>query len=285
MKWIEPQKYLKRLKLNEFPQPDLITLKYPVLLCHGYGSLSMLVKPAPMHDSCMRLRGFGIHAFAPNIVPYATIETRAKQWSERIRQLQKIYGYDKFNVIAHSMGGLDMRAAICNNGIRDSVASLTTIATPHHGTSLADIVLTTPELLKEKLNDLMNWFGESVFPNEKSNAVAAVKQLTRAYIQDTFNPHTPDSGEVKYFSVSAAVGKGTENPLNPILRFQNQLIYQREGVNDSFVSAGSAVWGDHIGQYPVSHLEQIDIQVSKERKPITEGMWQDIALNLKKHDL
>lgn len=285
MKWIEPQKYLKKFKLNEFPQPELIPLRYPVLLCHGYGSLTMLMKPAPMHDSCMRLRGYGIHAFAPNIVPYATIETRAKQWSDRIRQLQKKYGYEKFNVIAHSMGGLDIRAAIHKNGIEDSIASLTTIATPHRGTSLAEIVLTTPELLKEKLNELMNWFGENVFPDEKSNAVAAVEQLTREYVREVFNPNTPNRDHIQYFSVSAAVGKGTKHPLNPIFRLQNQLIYQREGINDSFVTTESAEWGIHIGQYPVSHLEQIDVQVSKERKPVVDQMWLDIANYLKQHDL
>lgn len=285
MKWIEPQKYLNKLKLQEFPQPEIIQLNYPVLLCHGYGSMSMLMKPSPMHDSCMRLRGFGIHAFAPNIVPYATIETRAHQWKDRIEQLQQKYGYTKFNVIAHSMGGLDMRYAIQNDGIADSIASLTTIATPHHGTSLAEIVLTTPELLKEKLNELMNWFGENVFPNEKSNAVAAVEQLTRNYIEEAFNPATPNHETIQYYSISAAVGKGTTHPLNPILRLQNQLIYQKEGINDSFVTAESAIWGEHIGQYSISHLEQIYLQVSKERKPLVDKMWLDTAKNLQKNNL
>ncbi|WP_069132585.1 lipase family alpha/beta hydrolase [Rhodohalobacter halophilus] len=285
MKWIEPKKYLNKLKLDEFPQPEIIDLNYPVLLCHGYGSMSMLMKPSPMHDSCMRLRGFGIHAFAPNIVPYAAIEIRAGQWEDRIKKLQKKYGYDKFNVIAHSMGGLDMRYAIHHSNLSEKVASLTTIATPHYGTSLAEIVLTTPELLKEKLNEMMNWFGENVFPNEKSNAREAVEQLTRDYVQSTFNPSTPNHKNVKYFSVSAAVGKGTDHPLNPILRLQNQLIYQKEGTNDSFVTAESAVWGEHIGQYPISHLEQIDIQVSRERRPLVDSMWMDIANNLKKNGL
>ncbi len=285
MKWIEPKKYLDKLKLDEFPQPEIIQLNYPVLLCHGYGSMSMLMKPSPMHDSCMRLRSFGMQAFAPNIVPYATIEIRASQWAERIEQLQEKYNYEKFNVIAHSMGGLDMRHAIDKLGISNSVASLTTVATPHHGTSLAEIVLTTPELLKEKLNELMNWFGENVFPDQKSNAVAAVEQLTRNYIEDTFNPSTPNHENIKYFSISAAVGKGTDHPLNPILRLQNQLIYQKEGVNDSFVTANSAVWGEHIGEYSLSHLEQIDIQVSRERKPLVNQMWIDIAKKLEENEL
>jgi triacylglycerol lipase len=281
MKWIEPEKYMKKLKLSEFPQPEIIHLKHPVLICHGYGGFSMLIKPSPVHDSCMRLRTYGIEAFAPNIVPFSTISVRAEQWADRITQLKQKYGYEKLNVIAHSMGGLDMRYAIARLRMAESVASLTTIATPHKGTSLADIVLTAPELLKDKLNELMNWLGESILPGSKSNAAAAVEQLTPDYVQNEFNPNNPDQPGVAYFSLTAAVGKGTKEPLNPIYRLQNQLIYQREGMNDAFVTINSGLWGEHLGTKPVSHLEQIDIQVSKERKPLVEEMWMEIVNNLK----
>ncbi len=285
MKWIEPKKILKKLELTEFPQPDIIELNYPVLMCHGYGGFTMLLTPAPLHNSCMRLRGYGIHAFAPNIVPYATIEIRAEQWAEVIQKLISQYGYEKMNVVAHSMGGLDIRYAISNLSMADSIASLTTVASPHHGTSLAELVLNTPETLKEKLGELIDWFGESIYPGQKSDAVAAVEQLTRDYITTEFNPNTPDAKQVLYFSYSAAVGKGTKEPLNPIYRLQNQLIYQNEGVNDSFVTVKSAKWGKHINTLPISHLEQIEIQVSKERKPIVENFWKDLALNLQKNGL
>ena len=285
MKWIEPKKYMKKFQLMEFPQPEIIQLNYPVLMCHGYGGISMLIKPSPIHDSCMRLRSFGVEAFAPNIVPYSTIGVRAEQWAERIVQLQQRYGYKKLNVVAHSMGGLDIRAAISRLGMDSDVASLTTISTPHQGTSLADIVLTAPELLKDKLNELMNWLGENILPGSKSDAAAAVEQLTPVYVQNEFNPNTPDREGVAYFSVTAAVGKGTKHPLNPIYRLQNQLIYQREGKNDGFVTVKSGIWGKHLGTQPISHLEQIDIQVSKERRPLVENMWLQIATNLKEKGL
>lgn len=281
MKWIEPKKYLKKLELTEFPQPDLIRLKHPVLLCHGYGGFSMLVSPSPIHESCMRLRGHGIEAFAPNIVPYATIAIRAEQWAEVIEKIKTKYGYEKFNVVAHSMGGLDMRYAISNYSVADSVISLTTIAAPHQGTSLAEIVLTAPLTVKEKLGELFDWFGESIYPASKSDAVAAVEQLTRQYVTEEFNPGNPDDKNVAYFSYSAAVGKGTKHPLNPIYKLQNQLIYHREGVNDSFVGLESAKWGEHLGTISLSHLEQIEIQVNKERKPLVENLWRDLAMNLR----
>src|SRR6185369_6230360 len=45
----------------------------------------------------------------------------------------------KVNILAHSMGGLDARFAIARLGLADRVASLTTVATPHRGTALADL--------------------------------------------------------------------------------------------------------------------------------------------------
>lgn len=285
MKWIEPKKYLKKFELSEFPQPDVIQLKYPILMCHGYGGFSTLLSPAPMHKPCMRLRSFGIQAFAPNIVPYATIETRAEQWKDIIIRLSDKFGYKKINVVAHSMGGLDMRYAINKLGVKHSIASLTTIATPHHGTSLAELVLNSPDAIREKLAEFVDWFGESIYPSRKSDSVAAVQQLTRDYVTETFNVSIPDVKGIKYFSYSAAVGKGTDEPLHPIYRLQNQLIYQNEGINDSFVTVESAKWGEHLGTLSISHLEQIEIQVKDERKELVEKFWVKLAENLKENGL
>lgn len=283
MNWIEPKKYLKKFELTEFPQPELIQLQYPVLLCHGYGAFATLVTPTLLHKPCMRLRSFGIQAFAPNIVPYAAITTRAEQWTEIIEKLKNRYGYKKFNVVAHSMGGLDMRYAVSKLGISDSVESLTTVATPHHGTSLAEFILTAPDTLRGKLAEVVDMFGESIFPSKKSDAIAAVKQLTREYINTEFNPANPDVDGIHYFSYSAAVGKGTDEPLNPMFRFQNQHIFQNEGVNDSFVAAESAKWGEHLGTVPLSHLEQLEIQVKEDRKPMVEKFWAGLARKLEEN--
>ena len=44
----------------------------------------------------------------------------------------------KVHIIAHSMGGLDARYMIVKLGMQDRVCSLTTIGTPHKGSSFAD---------------------------------------------------------------------------------------------------------------------------------------------------
>lgn len=280
MKLIDTQTFLKKIELQEFPQPDIIQLRYPVLLCHGYGALASVIKPSPMHEVCMLLRSHGVIAFAPNIVPYATIETRAKEWANKLEQLCDGYGFEQMNVIAHSMSGLDMRVALQKETLKSRVASLTTVATPHKGTSLADLVLKTPDQVRNILGEAFNWFGNNVYPKSKSDAVGAVRQLTRDYVTGQFNPSTPDVEDVTYFSYSAAVGKGTSEPLNPIYRYQNQYIHDEEGVNDAFVSDESARYGIHIECAPISHLEQIRVGVSRDRLHMYESFWSNMVKTL-----
>ncbi|MEX2601403.1 MAG: hypothetical protein WD355_07130 [Balneolaceae bacterium] len=285
MKLIETRKYLKKLELAEFPEPEIIRLNHPVLLCHGYGAIASVVNPSPLYEVCLILRKHGVLAFAPNIVPYATIEIRAEQWAERIHTLVETYSFEKLHIIAHSMGGLDLRYALNHADIAPYTASLTSVATPHRGTILAEFVLNTPGLVKEKLGEFANWFGNNLFPKSKSDSVGAIHQLTREYVREQFNPANPDVAGIPYYSYSAASGKGTGQPVNTIYRYQNNLIFEEEGPNDSFVSVESAKWGEHLGTAPISHIEQMHINVSKERKKLVENFWVNLCKDISNKEL
>lgn len=276
----EKNNLLARFKLEEFPQPPLLKTKHPVFFCHGFGAIGSLVKPSPLHDPCMMMRERGIVSFAPNIVPYAAIETRAKNWERLINQVCDQYEIDKLNVVAHSMGGLDMRFALAHLDIADRIVSLTTVATPHRGTYLADLVLKTPEILTERIGEVADWLGNNVYPKEKSDAVSSVEQLTREYVQQTFNHETPDPDDIPIFSYAAAVGKGTNYSLNPIFKFQNSQIFDQEGINDSFVSVESATWGEFLGTVNISHMHQINVQVSKDARPRYNDFWIGLVKKL-----
>lgn len=271
---------LKRLELQEFPQPKLLKLTHPVFLCHGYGAIGSVIKSGPLHDPCMTIRSHGVPAIAPNIVPYARIETRAENWIRLIRNFCKDYGYQRVNVVAHSMGGLDMRYALSTLNAAEYVESLTTIATPHHGSSLADLVLKAPESVTEKLSEFFDWFGDNMYPKIKSDALGSVEQLTCGYATDIFNPDHPNISEISYYSYSAGVGKGTKFSINPVLKFQNNQIYEREGVNDAFVSVESAKWGTHLETIPLSHLSQMHLQMNKESQKIYEHFWFNLLKRL-----
>lgn len=273
-------RFLKRIQLHEFPQPDLLKTKYPVFLCHGFGAIGALVKPSPLHDPCMMMRERGILAIAPNVVPYASIDTRARNWVRLIDETLEQYQFEKVNIVAHSMGGLDIRHAMAHLGLADKVASLTTLATPHHGTYLADLVLKTPEIFTEKISEIVDWFGNNVYPSERSETHDSVLQLTMSYVREHFNPNTPDPANVPIFSYSASVGKGTKFSLNPIFLFQNVQIFDKEGPNDSFVSVESAKWGEYLGDINLSHLNQINVQMNKESRQKYHEFWLGLVTQL-----
>lgn len=278
----DTKKWLKKLQLNEFPEPEHVELQYPVLLCHGYGAIASLVKPSPLYDVAMFLRAHNIQAFAPNIVPYATIEIRAENWVRVINRLFDQLSHQKLNIIAHSMAGLDIRYALSKMDITDHVASLTTVSTPHRGTSLAELSLKTPDAIKEKMADLLDWMGNRVYPGTKSDSVGSAEQLTRSYVNEEFNPNVPDVETIPYYSFSSAVGKGTPHPIKVISRYQNNYIYQQEGINDGMVSVESSIWGEHFKTSNISHLEQMNLRVKDERTPLFESFWLDVVRTLQK---
>jgi len=278
----DTEKWLKKLQLSEFPEPEHVELRHPVLLCHGYGAIASLVKPSPLYDVAMLLRKHNTRAFAPNIVPYATIEIRAEGWVQIIRQLVGKTSSKKLNIIAHSMAGLDIRYALAKMDIAEHVASFTTISTPHRGTSLAELSLKTPDAIKEKMGELLDWMGNRVYPGAKSDSVGSARQLTRTYIMEEFNPNVPNVDSIPYYSFSSAVGKGTDHPIKVISRYQNTYIYQQEGINDGMVSVESSKWGEHIKTGDISHLEQMNLRIKDGRMQHFEAFWLDVLKNLER---
>ncbi len=255
-------KAIRRLAgLVSFPQPDIIRVRHPVVLMHGFGLLAFLAKGGHLHEEAMYLRMRGVMAFAPNVSPYHTIEDRANMWKERVLAILNITGAEKVNLIAHSMGGLDARFLISKGGLYDRVATLTTISSPHRGSSLAKIVLEQPGRVQEWLHDAANWIGEHAMSNSGADFHSAIEQLTPTSLQESFNLDVLDHPDVFYRSYAGAAGKGTLHSINPLLRPFNSLMYAREGVNDGLVSVSSAKWGEYQGEIEADHAQQIGIDL------------------------
>ncbi len=253
---------LTRLTGQEaFPQPPLVRTRYPVVLLHGFGMLSGLRRHGHLHDEAMHLRQHGTVAYAPNVAPYQTVSVRAEQWCERLAVILQETGADKLNLIAHSMGGLDARFLITRLGMARHVATLTTVSSPHHGSSIASLVLKRPERLRAVLADFVNWMGASTTLYPTADVLAALIELTPAYVTETFNRDVPDHPDVHYRSFAGQAGKGTSVGINPLLRVQNSLLYRREGVNDGLVSVQSARWGDFRGTLDADHAEQVGLRL------------------------
>ena len=128
------------------------------------------------------------------------------------------------------------------------VKSLTTIATPHRGSAFADYMFTRiGPVYVPKLYKTLEYYGLDT---------GAFAQLTRQYMNEVFNPATPDLDGVKYFSYGANLAPTKWS----IFLYSHAVIKELEGVeNDGLVSVSSAKWGVYKGTLTgVSHLDLIN---------------------------
>lgn len=263
----------ERIKLEEFPQPEMWSLKYPVLLCHGFGALASVFSPSPLHDTAIILRQHGIKAFAPNIVPYATIEVRAAAWGKIIARILKDLPEQKIHIVAHSMSGLDIRYALQRLDLEPHVASLITLCSPHHGSPLANLALETPDVLRETMIKMTNYFGSKTYPEIDSNALGALHQLSPEYVTEDFNQRCPWNHNIPLYCITASCGLGTGIPIGASLNVFNRYIFDREGENDGFVSRKSAEFGEVLYHTDLSHYEQIRLFLRQRDEERWKNLW------------
>ena len=152
------------------------------------------------------------------------------------------------NIVAHSMGGLDARYLISTLKPQDiEIKSLTTIATPHRGSSAADIVFR--EIGSEHLPAIYKIL------NRMKIESGAFSQLTRKYVAEDFNSVNADDPNVRYFSYGAAA----KPSIFSVFRLSHDLVEVLEGPNDGLVSVASSKWGDYKGTLiGVTHLDLIN---------------------------
>lgn len=106
----------------------------PVLLVHG-----LLCNGAVWWSMKRALAKRGItNCYTLNLEPpLGDIDRYAEQLARRVEAICAATGAPRLLLVAHSMGGLVSRAYIHKLGGARRVASLVTLASPHHGTSLA----------------------------------------------------------------------------------------------------------------------------------------------------
>lgn len=247
-------------KLLPLPQSYLESPHPPIVFMHGFGLLGSLRRNGMFDPIVHALRKRGLAAYAPNVTPYQTIEVRAQQWAEAFAQLTEKHPHHKFHVIAHSMGGLDARYLISRLEGAAYIQSLTTIASPHHGSFLATYSLNQPKWLREPMLSVMNSLGNKAFEHAPSNVAEALEQLTPDFVVQHFNPNTPDHPDVAYYSFSAKAGKGTDYVIIPSMWLGNRILFDAEGLNDGLVSVKSAMWTGHQAVLLADHAAQIGIR-------------------------
>ena len=171
----------------------------------------------------------GFDVYYTNVEFAGSVALRARQLSEQINEILNQDNAEKVHIIAHSMGGLDARHMIVDrDGMAGKVASLTTIGTPHLGTSFADIGITLGgRLVIDSLSSILDLKG---FDDLTIKSCDDFNR--RAEAQEADN-------DVVYRTCASSEKRDhVFLPLQPSWFFINE----KEGENDGLVSVKSQRW-------------------------------------------
>jgi len=228
-------------KIVELEQFGDLSLKYPVVLAHGFTAGDNYFTFNLWGRIPDTLKEHGVEVYYGNTDAWGLIETNAGLLKATIDKILKDTGKEKVNIIAHSKGGLDARYMIWRYDYGDKVASLTTVSTPHHGSVVADYMLYDKNLFTRTAVGFvmyMEQFYDDLYPD----AYSAAYELTTVKLKE-FNKNVTPDDRVYYQSVYSVMNKPSDDPL-----FSRSYKYMKklEGANDGLVSENSARWGDNI---------------------------------------
>lgn len=252
----------KRNRLNKARKDEEICkTKYPILFVHGvfFRDSEELCYWGRIPSELVKN---GATVYYGNHNSASSCADSARELAERIRKIVKDTHCEKLNIIAHSKGGLDIRYAICHEGVSDLIASLTTINTPHRGCEFADYLLNKiPEREKNLIAKAYN-SGAAKLGDINPDFLSSVYDLTSTSCAK-FNEENPDSPGIYYQSFGSKLNRPTAGrfPLN----LTYPLVHFFDGANDGLVGEKSFAWGEAYsyitttGKRGISHADMIDL--------------------------
>lgn len=191
----------------------------------------------------------GVEVLMTRVPATSSVQDRAKVLDEQIAA--SFPGRD-VNLVAHSMGGLDCRHLASHlNPIRYNILSISTISTPHRGSTFADYMI-DDVIGRHRLPTLLSNLPNRVVPLLSGDGKAFEGLTMRA--MEHFNKNTPNLPTIKYFSYAARHDPG----IFDTWRYPWSVIVEREGENDGLVSVRSAQWGNFMGTIDgANHLDLV----------------------------
>ncbi|MCA9705853.1 MAG: alpha/beta fold hydrolase [Myxococcales bacterium] len=262
---------------------------YPIVLAHGFfgfEELANLPFVPYWYDVREHLEALGHTVCVSEVDPFNDSTDRGTQLVAQALECADQTGHAKVNVIGHSQGGLDARVAA--SLAPDRIASVTTVATPHQGTPIADIALGL--VASDGAAALVDWLVQTLgaplwdeVGNETSLA-EALYQMSHDPVRgiDVFNATYPDAPGVLYTSVTGRTGLHSggedcepDSPPPPLLISDwddtldttDTLLLVPEAIlsdgifsqtpNDGLVRVVDARWGEFLGCVPADHLDEV----------------------------
>jgi triacylglycerol lipase len=221
-----------------------IALEHPIVLAHGLFGFRRIGLGRFTLTSYFRgipeyLRAGGNRVHVTRVPPIAGVEFRARVLADEI---DRVFPNQRIHLIGHSMGGLDARRLLDEPRWARRILSLTTVATPHLGSTLAD-------LARVRVGPIYRLL-ESLGIDHRG-----FMDVTRTAARDA-NAAGASSRSLPVFSVA---GVPEESQVCWPLRALHETLRGFEGPNDGLVSRESALgFGTPLQDWPVDHLRQMN---------------------------
>lgn len=122
-----------RIPEKDFGQPGA-GHRLPVLIIHGFLGTRGAMLPL---ENRLKQSGFPVLSFPLGVLNLDDIAKSAQRIADKIESLRRRHGFNRIDVVGHSMGGLIALYYIKRLGGAKRVRRLVTIGTPHQGASLA----------------------------------------------------------------------------------------------------------------------------------------------------
>lgn len=262
--------------LSCYQAPGYTNTQYPIVLLHGlFGFDSLFGVVDYWHRIPEALQDGGATVYVATVSQLNSPQARGEQAIPQIEQLLAQTGKAKVNLIGHSQGGLDARYIAAVRP--DLVASITTIASPHKGAAIADLLAAAFHegsfgedvlaLLGNALGNILATISGSTNPND---AILPIRAMTSEAMA-TFNATYPAGVPLTACGEGAAVANGMHlfswsgtgihtNPLDESDDYLGyaSLVYPEP--NDGLVGRCSSHFGDVIrDDYFQNHIDEVNL--------------------------
>jgi len=237
--------------------------KYPIVLVHGVALKNwQVVKAFGRIGKTLQKEGYIV--FSANTDGFGSIENNAKQLKSEIQEILRQVGAEKVNIIAHSKGGLDSIYMINELGMANSVASLTTLSTPHKGSGVATMMYDLPIWIKSFLAFWINlWYR--IFGDKTPDALTVCEQLKLTENGELKQSSMPN--EIYCQSYSSTLKNTRDDFLMAIpLQFSRRF---DSWDTDGLVSVESAKFAEYKGNLldeSLSHSEIVGYSMKKKKR-------------------
>ncbi|HPI22740.1 MAG TPA: alpha/beta fold hydrolase [Spirochaetota bacterium] len=243
------------------------TTKYPVVLAHGMGASAQILGIIDYWNGIPQaLRDEGAKVYITSVNGMDSTANKAASFKAQFLNIKAVTGAAKLNVIGHSHGTIYTRYAISNLALSSYVASHTSIAGPHRGSAVADVILgVVPNVAQPLVGATLDFVYAFIFGDKNPNSLQNGYDLVRSYMINTFNPNTPNKSGIYYQSWAAKIKTMAIDARNWYFLVTWPILLYYEGANDGLVSVTSAQWGTFRGTHEgawysagVDHLNIID---------------------------